>query len=47
MDVGHVGSFVLLGCEIFVDDDHTLLQEIAVDCLFLSFLHLHHLMVIY
>ncbi len=44
MDVGDVGSLVLLGGEIFMNDDDSFLQQISVDCLFLSFLHLHHLM---
>lgn len=42
MDVGDVGSLVWLGCVVLVDDDHSFLKKVSVDCLFLSFLDLDH-----
>lgn len=42
IDVGDVGSLVWLGGVVLVDDDHSFLEEVSVDCLFLSFLDLDH-----
>ena len=42
MDIGDVGSFVRLGSEILVKDDHSLLQKVSVYDLFLSLRDLDH-----
>ena len=42
MDIGDVGSFVRLGSEILVNDNHSLLQKVPVYDLFLSLRDLDH-----
>lgn len=42
MNVGNVGSLVWLGGVILVNDYDSFLEQVSVDCLFLSFLDLDH-----